>query len=129
MSITDKDAYHPGEIITVSPPIDIYDPIWTAHVFISPVSPVENTITWAQISGFDPSTGVSSFPAPSSPGMYAIGTDVWPGEIKLVGVITVLNSPVGTISKAGLYTMAAAGIALTILGAGVIYAYKKFRKA
>jgi hypothetical protein len=119
MSITtDKNAYFPGEPILV-PAINI-----VTHLFVSPVEIDSKKMNWTPLEELR----LGKYLAPERAGMYAVGTAEI-GEPQVIGVIRVVETPVATASKVGIYTVAAAVIGI-VGGAGILYyAYKKFKKS
>ena len=109
MIITDKSAYFAKEPIHVTNPV--------GDLFISPVDIENNTMVWKPLANT----------APRAPGFYAIGSNAT-GKIAIGTIIQVVDTPKETASKIGTCGLAAIAIGATLLGAGALYAYKKFKK-
>jgi len=114
---TDKNAYFPGEPILV-PSINI-----VTHLFYAPVEIETSKMNWKPLE----EVRLGKYLAPDRAGMYAIGTAEH-GNPQLIGVVRVVDTPVKTASKMGLYTIAAAVVGVAAVGGIIYYAYRKFKK-
>ena len=109
MLTTDKSAYSPKE------PIHVYG--YSGDLYISPVNSSQTTMSWSPLANT----------APPDPGFYAIGSRSG-GMMVVDTVIQVYDGPLGLISKFGIYGVAAVAICGTLAGAGIVYAWHKFRR-
>jgi hypothetical protein len=115
---TDKNAYFPGEPILV-PSINL-----VTHLFSSPSDIDSGKMKWTALE----EVRLGKYLAPARAGMYAIGTAEEGEEPQVIGVISVVETPVGTAGKFGIYTVAAAVVGIAAVGGILYYAYKKFKK-
>jgi len=126
MIITDKTTYFTGEKVLISRQSGDLVSIQAAQVFIAPISPNQEPLGWVAKTTIGDRSGTAAFPAPKVSGLYAIGTNTT-GIIATEGVIQVIDGTYDTLSKYGIYGIAIAGIAITVIAGGAVYAYKRLK--